>query len=136
METTVALSVVAAAVVVGVQAMSGAAQQRRAAAQRAAATLEAANVLEEVMAADWQAVESRAEAMQVSEATARLLPSAELQVALGQPQSLDGAALETLRVTVMVRWKDAAGDWTAPVRLSALRHRIPPNEANEAGAAP
>jgi hypothetical protein len=134
MEATVALVILASAIAVGARTMATSAVQRRAAAQRSAAALEAANVLERVMAGDFDTLAEGNEKPALSDSAAKILPAAELKILVDEPQTVEGAdALEARRVTVELRWKNSAGLWAAPVRLSAWRHRArPENGPSEA----
>lgn len=126
METIVAMAIVAAAIVLGVQSMASAARHRRAGMQRSLAAIEAANQLERLMAGDWQGATAAAgEPLPLSPGAQAALPEGEMQVAVDEQSALAAGdpPLDSLKITVSLRWKNHAGEWTAPVSLSGWKHR-------------
>jgi type II secretory pathway pseudopilin PulG len=150
-EATVALVVIGAAATVGARTLFSAAGHRRATAQRSTAAIEVANAMEHAMASDLPsdlstgAAPSDAATREVrplSKEAARVLPQGELTVSIEPPTEVEGGAALSQRVAVELRWKNSAGEWAAPARLSAWKHRpkasvdAAPNEAAPNEAAP
>ncbi len=108
-----------------VKVLGYAALQRRAAEQRQRAVQEAANVMERLTAYPFDEVTpERARAVSISPATLQSLPGAKLAVEVAPTQPGPGPSAK--RIAVRLRWRNRAGDWEAPVRLTTWIERRRP----------
>jgi hypothetical protein len=105
-----------------VQVMGSAALQRRSAGQRQRAVQEVANAMERLTASPFEEVTAeRARTISISPSAARSLPDAELTVDL--EESRPGAGRSAKRIAIRLRWRNRAGEWEAPVRLTTWIER-------------
>ena len=99
---------------VTVQLLGWIAAERRAAERRRLAVREVANLLEHLAARPWDKLSEPVELKPTDNVTRDALPGAELSVVVDDK----GAAENAKRVAVRLRWRNRAGDWDAPVRLT------------------
>jgi type II secretory pathway pseudopilin PulG len=111
-ETGIAAVMLAIAMGLTVQVVAWVAAERRASERRRCAVQEVANLMERVTAQTHLTPEA-ARAFLLSEPARGLLPGAELSV------SVEEVPAGSRRVSLRLRWKDRAGDWDAPVRLTS-----------------
>jgi len=112
--TAAALLLVVAALVVKITGFSH--QERRAAARRLWAEQEAANLIERITARPYdQLSAARTSEFGLSDAARQLLPDGELDVAVDEVSGPPRGR----RIRVNVRWRNPAGQYDAPVRLTA-----------------
>jgi hypothetical protein len=123
-ELVIALMLLGTATAVMLPLMVSAAAQRRAAEQRQLGLLEAENLLDELLARPWHEVTLEALSRTARESdpagASRWLPGLERQVTvIDRPE--DAARL----ITVQVRWRNRAGDFAAPIRVTAWKFPAP-----------
>lgn len=121
LEATIALGVLAVALVAVAQSVVLAAQQRRVTQRRQLARQAADNALERLFALPWKDLTPETAATtKLLAGVEDYLPGATLTVAVeevaGPPQAK--------RVRVEVGWNDAAGAVASPVSLTAWRYKI------------
>ncbi len=105
-----------------VKVLSYAGLQRRAAEQRQRAIVEASNAMERLTALPFDDVTAeRARALTLSPSTLQRLPDAELAAAVEESQPGPGRSAK--RIAIRLRWRDRAGEWEAPVRLTTWIER-------------
>jgi hypothetical protein len=115
-EVALALFLLAVAMTVTVQVLGLVAAERRAAERRQWAIQEVANVMEHLTAESWERLSTEsARGLAVSGEIRRKLPGAELAIDVQEP----GAGRMEKRLAVRLRWRNRAGGWEAPVRLTA-----------------
>ncbi len=91
--------------------------QRRSAEHRQRAVQEVANAMERLTAHPFEEVTAeRARAIRISQAAVQLLPDAELAIDVNE--SHPGTGQSVKRVAIRLRWRNRAGEWDAPVRLT------------------
>lgn len=118
-EITIAVFLLAVSMTATVRIIGWLASERRACERRQCATREAANVMEHLTALPWDSLTAEsARNFALSEPSRSGLPSGELSVAVDEQ-----AAAGSKRLSVRVRWRNRAGEWDAPVRLTAWIHR-------------
>jgi hypothetical protein len=115
-EVALAIFLVAVAMTSTVQVLGWVASERRAAERRQWAVQEVANLMERLTASPWDRVTSEsARALALSEPIRRQLPAPELTVLVDAKDALRGEK----RLAICLRWRNRAGAWEAPVRLTA-----------------
>ena len=120
LELSVACVLLAVAMVVALQLLGWVALERRAAERRQWAIQEVANVMEHFTARGWEnATLDQAKAIQLSKPAREVLPDAELMVAVTTPESVPA----TKRISVELKWRNRAGEFDAPVRLTTWLYR-------------
>ena len=108
-----------------VKVLSYAGLQRRAAEQRQRAIQEASNAMERLTALPFDDVTTeRARALTISPTALQRLPDAEL--AANVDESQPGPGRSAKRIAIRLRWRDRAGEWEAPVRLTTWIERRRP----------
>ncbi|WP_406701009.1 hypothetical protein V5E97_19675 [Singulisphaera sp. Ch08] len=108
------------AMTVTLQVLGWVATERRAVERRQCALSESANLMERLAARPWDELTADAlKDVKLSESATRALPGAELSVAVADKTESGGSKLLSLRL----RWRNRAGGWEAPVRLSAWTYR-------------
>jgi hypothetical protein len=115
-EVALAVFLLAVAMTTTVQVLGWVAAERRAVERRQWAVQEVANLMERLTAEPWDQVTTEsARALALSEAIRRKLPGPELTI------EVDGKDTERgeKRLAVRLRWRNRAGAWEAPVRLTA-----------------
>jgi Tfp pilus assembly protein PilV len=121
-ELTVATAMLIIGMSLAVKVLGYAALQRRSAEQRQRALQEVANVMERITADPFDEVTpERARAMSISPSATSSLPGAELAVEVTPSQP--GAGRSARRIAVRLRWRNRAGEWEAPVRLTTWIER-------------
>ena len=119
-EMTIAVILLAAVMGVTVQTLGWVARERRASEAREVAVREVANLMERLAARPWDRLSpDSVKGVTLSETGRRALPGAELAVAVDDKGASDGAK----RVALTLRWRDRAGEWVAPVRLTTWVQR-------------
>jgi Tfp pilus assembly protein PilV len=113
-ELGMAVMLLAVAMSVAVQVLGAVAQQRRAVQRRELAVQEVANLMERLTARPWERLADDAGQARLSDAAERSLPGAELKVAV-EPAD---APIVGKRVSIRLHWKNRAGEFDAPVRLT------------------
>jgi Tfp pilus assembly protein PilV len=99
--------------------------QRRSAEHRQRAIQEVANVMERLTAYPYEEVTAeRARALSISQTAVQSLPDAELAVDVNESQP--GAGRSAKRIAIRLRWRNRAGEWEAPVRLTTWIERRRP----------
>jgi hypothetical protein len=94
------------------------AHERGAAERRERALLEAGNVMERITAYSFDEVTpEQAGRISLSELARHALPGSELAVDVAATDRAAGRAAK--RITIRLRWRDRAGQWEAPVRLTS-----------------
>lgn len=114
----VALSVflLAVAMTTTVQVLGWVANERRAAERRQWAIEEVANLMERLTAAPWdQVTVDSARSVTLPEGIRGKLPEPELTIVVDEPEGNPGEK----RLAIRLRWRNRAGAWEAPVRLTA-----------------
>jgi hypothetical protein len=92
------------------------AAERRSVERRQLATQEAANLMEHLTAEPFEKLTAdSARGLSVSDEARRRLPGAELAIDVDRK----AAAEDTKRLAIRLRWRNKAGAWEAPVRLTA-----------------
>jgi Tfp pilus assembly protein PilV len=108
------------AMTVTLQVLGWVASERRAVDRRQYAIHEAANLMERLAARPWDQLTTGAvKDLALSELARQTLPGAELSVAAEET----GEPIGAKRLSVRLRWRNRAGGWEAPVRLSAWTYR-------------
>ncbi len=124
-ELIVATAMLIIGMSLAVKVLGYVALQRRAAEHRQRAVQEAANVMERLTAYPFDEITpERARAMSISPATLESLPGAELTSDVKDSQP--GAGRTARRIAVRLRWRNRAGEWEAPVRLTTWIERRRP----------
>jgi hypothetical protein len=114
----IALSILLLAVVMTttVHVLGLVAGERRAVERRELAIQEAANVMERLTAEPWDGVTPElARGIALSDGLRRALPGPELAIEVDEKDAAAGSK----RVAVRLRWRNRAGGWEAPVRVTA-----------------
>lgn len=104
------------------QVVAAVANQRRSWDRRQTAVFEAANLMERLTARPFEALTTEgAKDLTLSDEAKRTLPEGRVQVEItdGDPVGGDGSK----RVFMQIQWRNRAGDWDAPVRLTTWVHR-------------
>jgi Tfp pilus assembly protein PilV len=105
---------------VTLQVLGWVASERRAADRRQYAIHEAANIMERLAARPWDQLTTGAvKDLALSESARQTLPGAELSVAAEET----GEPIGSKRLSLRLRWRNRAGGWEAPIRLSAWAYR-------------
>ena len=108
------------AMTVTLQVLGWVAAERRAVDRRQCAIRESANIMERLAARPWEELTAGAlKDVKLSEPATRTLPGAELSVAAVDKTDSGGSK----RLSLRLRWRNRAGGWEAPVRLSAWTYR-------------
>jgi type II secretory pathway pseudopilin PulG len=120
-EITASVVMLAAAMTLTVQLLGALAAERRAAERRLCAVQEVANLMERVAARPWAEVTPESlRTVSLSPRALQALPGAELTATVDDASAGPGGK----RISLRLRWRDRAGTWTAPVRLSAWIYRL------------
>jgi len=119
-EILASVVMLATAMSLTVQLLGALAAERRAAERRLCAVQEVANLMERVSARPWEEVTPESlRAVKLSPVALRALPGAELAATVDDASADEGEK----RIDLRLKWRDRAGGWTAPVRLSAWVYR-------------
>ena len=120
LELAAAGVLMAAALVVCVQVLGWIALERRAADRRQWATQEVSNVMEHLTTRSWDELTAEAaQGVQLSQSASEVLPEAELHADVTISEMEPAAK----RITVELRWRNRAGEFDAPVRLTTWLFR-------------
>ncbi len=120
LEITVSAVMLATAMSVTVQLLGALAAGRRATERRLCAVQEVANLMERVAARPWGEVTPESlRAVSLSPRALQALPGAELAATVDDASASRGEK----RISLRLRWRNRAGTWTAPVRLTAWIYR-------------
>jgi hypothetical protein len=96
--------------------------ERRASERRQWAAQEAANLMERITARPFEAVTAESvRELALSPQAQKLLPGAELKVDLTANDPAGGEGSQ--RIAIQVRWRNRAGEWDAPLRLTSWIYR-------------
>jgi len=118
-EITIAVFLLAIAMALTAQVVGWLLSARRSSERRQWATREAAVVMERLSALPWgRLTADSVKDLPFSNQVGRELPRGELAVAVDEPP---GAGSK--RLSIRIRWRNQAGEWDAPVRLTAWVHR-------------
>jgi hypothetical protein len=127
-ELTIAALLLGVAMTATVQILGWVAAERRSLERRQCAVQEAGNLMERLSARPWDRLPAAGvRDVTLSEPARRLLPGAELTVAVDEPDRT--GPVESKRIALRIRWRNRAGGWDAPVRLSAWTYRRPERSA-------
>jgi hypothetical protein len=121
LETAMSALMLMIAMTIIVQVVASVAHARRNWDRRMIAANEAANQIERLSARPFDALAVGPVAGLSLSPEARSLPGAELKANVEADEPTGGPASK--RITVQLRWRDAANAWTAPVRLTTWVHR-------------
>ena len=122
LETGMAALILVVAMAMVTKALAAVAYERRAYDRRQAAASEAAWAMEQLAARPYDALApGRVGDLALSAGGARSLPEGELAAEVVEADPAGGP--DSKRIDVRVRWKNRAGDWDAPVRLTTWVHR-------------
>ncbi len=120
LEITVSAVMLATAMSVTVQLLGALAAGRRATERRLCAVQEVANLMERVAARPWGEVTPESlRTVSLSPRALQALPGAELAATVDDASASRGEK----RISLRLRWRNRAGTWTAPVRLTAWIYR-------------
>ncbi len=120
-EILVSVAMLATAMSLTVGLLGALAAERRAAERRLCAVQEVANLMERVSARPWGEVTPESlRTVSLSPRALQALPGAELTATVDDASAGPGGK----RISLRLRWRDRAGTWTAPVRLSAWIYRL------------
>ncbi len=120
LEITVSAVMLATAMSVTVQLLGALAAGRRATERRLCAVQEVANLMERVAARPWgEVTPENLRAVSLSPRALQALPGAELAATVDDASVSRGEK----RISLRLRWRNRAGTWTAPVRLTAWIYR-------------
>jgi Tfp pilus assembly protein PilV len=115
-EVTLSVLLLAVAMTTTVQVLGWTATQRRSVERRQWAIQEVANLMEHLTAEPWQRVTpDSVAALTLSKEVRGKLPEPELKVVVDESESGRGEK----RLAIELRWRNRAGTWEAPVRLTA-----------------
>jgi hypothetical protein len=115
-EVTLSVLLLAVAMTTTVQILGWTATQRRAVERRQWAIQEVANLMEHLTAEPWDRVTpDLAATLTLSEEIRGKLPEPELKVHVDESGAVPGQK----RLAIELRWRNRAGTWEAPVRLTA-----------------
>jgi len=104
------------------QVVGAVATQRRAWDRRQTAVFEAANLMERLTARPFDSLTTEgAKDLTLSNEAKRTLPEGELHIDINEDDPVGGDGSK--RVFVQIQWRNRAGDWDAPVRLTSWVHR-------------
>lgn len=96
--------------------------QRRAWDRRQVAVFEAANLMERLTARPFESLTTEgAKDLALSDEAKRTLPEGRVQVEVTDDDPVGGDGSK--RVFVQIQWRNRAGDWDAPARLTSWVHR-------------
>jgi hypothetical protein len=116
-ELAMAVFLLAVAMSVTVQLLGSIAAERRAVGRRELASREVANLMERLTARPWSRLSDEGvKDAGISESGRDALPGAELTVRVDEARG--GPDLPGKRVSVSLRWRNRAGEFDAPVRLT------------------
>lgn len=126
LEAMIAATIVVAALAATGQLAASSARAARTAEDRLLAAEEASNILERLFVLPWDELtpDIAVEQPLSTAAQERLRdPQLEATVVDASDSPDDSEAIEIKRITVSIRWRNAAGEWVQPMRLSAWRSR-------------
>ena len=114
-EIVVATVLLGAVMTVSVQLLGWAAATRESAERRQWAVQEVANLMERLASRPWSELTPEAAAAEsISDSARAMLRDAELKIAVTEPASEPAAK----RVAIELRWRNRAGEFDSPVRLT------------------
>lgn len=118
-EVAVTVLMLAVAMTTILHVLTWVAMERRAIERREWALEEAANLMERIAARPWKDVNAGAvKPLTLSEHLRGSLPDAELSIAVDEK-----AGPQLKRVAIRIRWRNQAGTWVAPVRITSWMSR-------------
>lgn len=121
-ELAAAVILLAVAMTVTVQLLGTIANERRAVGRREVAAREAANLMEHLCARPWERLSADGvKDVRLSKTAADALPGAELTVGVDEAEGVRGVPGK--RLSVRLRWRNRAGEFDAPVRLTTWVYR-------------
>lgn len=122
LETVVAAAMLTGIMTVCLQMLGVVAAQHRVIEKRQMAIREAANAMERLSAMPWDELTTETlqdEKLKLSDAASRRLTGAELTVDVTESSD----PVDAKRIALSIRWKDRAGQFVQPVKLTAWRVR-------------
>jgi hypothetical protein len=121
-EVTMASVILMVLMSVAIKVVGFVAHERGAASRRQRALVEAGNAMERITAYSFdQVTPEEAKRIVLPESARHALPGSELTVDVTTvDRPADRAAK---RITVRLRWRDRAGNWEAPIRLTSWMER-------------
>ncbi|WP_165073652.1 hypothetical protein [Paludisphaera rhizosphaerae] len=121
LETAMSAFMLMLAMTIVVQAISSVANARRNWDRRMIAANEVSNQVERLAARRFEELKSGpVDGLKLS-TEAQGLPSADLKAEVVAADAAGG--VDSKRISVQLRWRNAAGDWSTPVRLTTWIHR-------------
>ena len=121
LETAMSALMLMIAMTIIVQVVASVANSRRNWDRRMIAANEAANQIERLSSRPFEALAvGPVEGLSLSP-EARALPGVELKADVTADDAVGGPGSK--RISLRLRWRNAAGDWNAPVRLTTWIHR-------------
>ncbi len=118
-ETTVAMFILAAAIVAVAQLMAAVAKHRITAERETVARQEAANLMERVFAMPWtELTEEHVASLQLSETCQQRLPNPQLNISV---ESAAGTPAGR-QIRVELTWRDSSGQYRRSASLTAWRY--------------
>ena len=120
-ETTIAMAILAVVITTSIQTLVGVSAVRRANQQRLLAQQEAANLMEQLFAVRWGALnDDTAATLQLSAEAAKRLRGAKLNVEIAKPDE----EFTPTQIRIEISWPSRTGQATKPVKLVAWRYRL------------
>ncbi|MEE8451060.1 MAG: hypothetical protein V3R99_04065 [Thermoguttaceae bacterium] len=120
LETIVAAAMLTGIMTVCLQMLSVVAAQHRVTEARQMAIREAANTMERLSAMPWDELATETlQSEKLSELATQRLTGAELTIDITESSD----PLDAKRIALSIRWKDRAGQFVRPVKLTAWRVR-------------
>lgn len=120
-ETAIAALMLSLAMGLVTKVLAAVATERRAWDRRQVALSEVAGVMERLCARPYEAlVAGQVSGVSPSKVAAKLLPRAQLR---GEVVEDPAGGMGSKRLVVEMRWRNRAGDWDAPVRMTTWLHR-------------
>jgi len=114
-EVALTVLMVAVAMTTILQVLVWVASERRAIDRREWALEEAANIMERITAQPWNEISSEAvKSLSLPERMRESLPGVELSIAVDEKPDV-----QLKRIAILLRWRNQAGVWDAPVRITS-----------------
>gem|GEM_PF-1959014 len=115
LEMLVAFTLLGAASATMIPLIHATAGARKQTVRRQLAAIEVSNLMEVATARPWeQLTTADLESLSMADSTRKLLKEPELSIQVAEDEGTPAAR----RIQISLRWKNTAGDWLAPVRLT------------------